>query len=85
MVSLFAMVPLIPTLNYKDTTVKKIIATGLLAFGSYGLGTTSKTLLAWLYKPHNWIAEIVGIVFFGIFILMSAYGVLCTIGYLHRG
>ena len=72
--------------NYHDTTVKKTIAVGLLGIASYGLVSTTvegvKSLKDGIGNPAKLI---VTSLFFVLFEFISAYSVLTTIGYLHKG
>ena len=66
-------------------TTDKVIATGLLGIASYGLESTRVSGLKWFLKPHGPVATIVVMLFYLLFINISIYSVLTTLGYLHKG
>ena len=83
--TLFAAIVIMDA-DYHDTTVKKTIAVGLLGIASYGLVSTTvvgvKSLKDGIGNPAKLI---VTSLFFALFEFVSAYSVLTTIGYLHKG
>ncbi len=71
--------------NYHDTTVKKIIAVGLLGIASYALVSTVTAGWKSIVNAETLGGKIVSLMFFGLFTFISLYSVLTIIGYLHKG
>ena len=82
--TLFAAIVIMDA-NYHDTTVKKIIAVGLLGIASYGLVSTVTAGLTGLGSVKTVGGILVHLILSTIFTIISAYSVLTTLGYFHKG
>ncbi len=83
--TLFAMLPLLEVAHYHDTTVKKVIAVGLLGIASYGLVSTTMAGWSSLYSGATPGEKLVKAIFWVMFEFIGAYSVLTLIGFLHEG